>query len=123
MIPNRSEIEARSLAMQETTKPAWFVFNTFSSIEIHANRAGFEFLGNKLLEMAGAAPDEEAWLPTDSSVIEMGPPVFLLRMAGEKPPKPLPPLEPNSEEQLRTSRAVLVAKAASALHAPPNDAD
>ncbi len=123
MISNRSEIEARSRALQEATEPAWFIFDAFTSIEIHANKAGFEFLGKKFLEMAGTAPGEDSWLPTDSSVVEMGPPVFILRMAGERPPKPMPPMEPTNEEQLNTSRSELAAKAASALHVPPKVAE
>lgn len=123
MIPKRSEIDARSLAMLETTEPAWFVFDSFSSIEIHANKAGFEFLGKKLLEMAGEGPGKETWLPTDSSFVEMGPPVFLLRMAGERPPKPVPPPKPDDKEHLNTSRSELAAKAAGALHIPPKNAE
>lgn len=121
--PKCTAMEARALAMLETSQPAWYFFHTHTSIELHANKAGFEFLGKKFLEMAGTAPGEDSWLPTDSSIVEMGPPVFILRMAGERPPKPMPPMEPTNEEQLKASRSELAAKAASALHVPPKVAE
>lgn len=88
MSPKKSDIDARNMTMLETTEPDWYIFDHFTSIEIHANKAGFEFLGKKLLEMVEAKPGDDLWLSTDSRVCEMGPPVFILRMAGEKPPKP-----------------------------------
>ncbi len=87
---NKELVDARNLAMLETSKPDWFVFDYGSSIEIHANKAGFEYLGKKMLDMADAAPGDDHWLPADSRVVEMGPAVLILQMAGKKPSKPTP---------------------------------
>lgn len=116
---DRAARAERHQAMLQNDKPEWIVLNLFTSIEVHANRAGFEFLGQKFLEMAEAAPGDDSWLPTDSKVVEMGPPVFILRMAGEHPEKPAPPPGPSDEEQLRDSRNKLATRAASALFIPP----
>ena len=41
-------------------------------------------LAQKMMEMANSNPGDDLWLPIDTKFKEMGPPMFVLKMAGKK---------------------------------------
>ena len=114
-----AELEGRIRTSTEEGRPDYQIADGWTCMSILANSDGFKLLAGKLLEIAGAPPGEELWLPVHPKGMEMGQKLFILRMAGEKPEKPQPPPEPSDEEQLRASREMLAAAAKAALHIPP----
>ena len=78
------EIDTRNIEIQNSPAPEWAIFDCFSSLEIHSNKSGFLFLAQKMMEMANSNPGDDLWLPIDTKFKEMGPPMFVLKMAGKK---------------------------------------